>query len=568
MSITPLDMEKARSRETLPEDQSTLEVTQESEPRLESKDGLQPAAASEPKPTLELQSEDEYISGFKLILATGIVALAAFTMLLDTSIVVTAIPKITSDFHSLNDVGWYGSAYLLASSSLQPLTGKFYSQFSSKWTFLFFVGLFELGSLLCGVAQSSKMLIVGRAVAGLGGSGLMNGGLTILAACAPPEKRPTLLGFLNGFAQMGILIGPLLGGALTQYATWRWCFFINLPIGAIVAIILPFIHIPHKGAGKVPLTATFRSVFTVFDIGGFLLFAPTMIMFLLALEWGGTSYAWSSATIIGLFCGAAGNFGLFLWWEYKKGDGAMIPFGMIKRTIVWSSAMVTFFIGGTMMITSYYLSMYFQTVRGRSPAMSGVDLLPGIVTSLVFAVTSGILVSRVGYYLPISVVSATLNAISGGLISTWTPTTSTANWVGYQILAGVGRGSSMQMPIIAIQTALSQAENPIGMAIVIFAQQFGGSVWLAVASTAFSSSLENALVKYAPGIDPQVIIAAGATGYREVVPAASVDGVIKSYNEAINHDFYIAAGVAVASFIFSWGMGWKSVKAKKAQSAA
>jgi hypothetical protein len=293
-----------------------------------------------------------------------------------------------------------------------------------------------------------------------------------------------------------------------------------------------------------------------------------MIMFLLALEWGGTSYAWSSATIIGLFCGAAGNFALFLWWEYKKGDGAMIPMGMIKRKIVWSSALVSFFVGGVMMISSYYLAIYFQAVRGKTPTISGVDVLPGIVTNLVFAVLSGIAVTRLGYYLPFSIFGATLNAVSCGLISTWTPTTSTATWVGYQILAGVGRGSSMQMPIVAIQTALTQAENPIGMAIIIFAQQFGGSVWLAVASTAFSSSLKKAIGKYAPGVNPQVVIAAGAIGYREVVPAASVAGVIKSYNEAVNHDFYIAAGVAVATFVFSWGMGWKSVKAKKVQSAA
>ncbi|KUJ12632.1 MFS multidrug transporter [Mollisia scopiformis] len=566
MSITTQELEK-HSKEIDPEDQTSIEALQDAEPRLESKDGLQSTIAAEPKTSSAPDNEDadpEYIKGLKLAIVIGVVALASFTMLLDTSIVVTAIPRITSDFHSLDDVGWYGSAYLLSNSSLQPLTGKFYRQFSSKWTFLVFLGIFELGSLICGVAQSSKMLIVGRAVAGMGGSGLMNGGLTILAACSPPERRPTLMGFLLGFAQLGILLGPLLGGVLTQYTTWRWCFFINLPIGAVVAGILLLIQVPTRLAGKVPLTATFRSIFHVFDIGGFLLFAPSIIMCLLALEWGGSTYPWDSAKIIGLFCGAAGNFALFLYWEHRKGEGAMIPLAMFKNRIVWTSVVVAFFLGATMLITSYYMAIYFQAVRGRSPTMSGVDVVVGIVTTLICAVGSGILaVGRIGYYLPFAIGGAALNAIGCGLISTWTPTTSTGKWIGYQIIAGIGRGSGMQMGLVAISGALSAAENSIGMALLIFAQQFGGSVWLAVASTIFTNGLNKSLAKYAPEVDPKVVVNAGATGYRSVVPASAVPGVIQAYSQAVNYAFYLAAACGVAYFVFSWGMGWKSVKKPK-----
>lgn len=168
-------------------------------------------------------------------------------------------------------------------------------------------------------------------------------------------------------------------------------FFINLPIGAFVAVCLFLIHIPNQTAGKVHLERTLKSIFHVFDIGGFLLFAPTMIMFLLALEWGGSVYTWNSATIIGLFCGAAGNLLLFLAWEHKKGNGAMLPLGMIKRTVVWCSSLVTFFFGGALLITSYYLAIYFQAVGGRSPTMSGIDVLPGIIATLFAGVIAGIL---------------------------------------------------------------------------------------------------------------------------------------------------------------------------------
>lgn len=170
--------------------------------------------------------EYEWITGVKLWLVLSSLTLVCFLMTLDMSIIVTAIPRITSQFHSLTDVGWYGTAYLFANSAVQPLTGRLYSRFGSKHTFLVFLGIFELGSLLCGVAQSTNMLIIARAVAGLGASGLTNGALTILAASVPMHKRPPLMGIIMAVSQLGIVSGPLIGGALTQYASWRWCMFL------------------------------------------------------------------------------------------------------------------------------------------------------------------------------------------------------------------------------------------------------------------------------------------------------------------------------------------------------
>jgi MFS family permease len=343
---------------------------------------------TEDQPHTSHDDKEVFITGIKLYAVICAVTLVAFLMLLDMSIIATAIPRITTQFHSLPDVGWYGASYLLASCSLQPLAGKIYTIFNNKWTFLIFFSVFELGSLISGVATSSNMLIVGRAIAGMGSAGMTNGALTIIAACVPLQKRPIYLGFMMATAQTGIILGPLIGGLLTQYTTWRWCFYINLPLGGLVAAMLILISIPDKRA-KSDEKLTYRTVAAKMDLLGFVVFAPAAIQCLLALEWGGTRYRWSSPTIIGLFCGAAGTLALFLFVEYRKGDSAMVPFFMIRQRIIACSSVLMFFFAGSMFILTYYLPIYFQAVRGATPTMSGVYLLPSVLTQIIFAMSSG-----------------------------------------------------------------------------------------------------------------------------------------------------------------------------------
>jgi MFS family permease len=182
----------------------------------------------------------------------------------------------------------------------------------------------------------------------------------------------------------------LLGGALTEYASWRWCFYINLPAGGLVALFLFVIQIPShttKTTVKSTLTTTFKSL----DPIGFILFAPTAIMFLLALEWGGNTYRWDSAMVIGLFCGSAGSLVLFLAWEYTQGEEAMIPLPMIRRKVIASSCLAMVFAAANMLTASYYMAIYFQADRGVSPMLSGVYLLPTILSQMLFGVISGVL---------------------------------------------------------------------------------------------------------------------------------------------------------------------------------
>ncbi|KAF7534479.1 hypothetical protein G7054_g6169 [Neopestalotiopsis clavispora] len=499
----------------------------------------------------------EYITGIKLLIVMSSVALTCFVMLLDTSIISTAIPYITSEFKSLSDIGWYTAAYQLASASLQPLTGKFYTYFKAKWTYLFFLFLFEVGSLICGLASSSSMFIGGRAIAGLGGSGLMNGGMTIVAGAVPLEKRAFYTGLLLGVGQMGIICGPLVGGALTEYVTWRWCFYINLPIGGALGLILVFLSIPDLTV-KPPFTlALVRKTIPELDLIGFSLFAPAAIMFLLALQWGGNSHPWNSSVVIGLFVGAGVTAIIFAFWERRVGDRAMIPGGVVKQRIVWSSAVNGMAMMGIILTAAQYMPLYFQGVKGEGPAMSGVDMLPSILGQLTAVLLSGGLVQRLGYYLPFSVASGIISAIGNGLVSTYRPWTATAYWAGTQVLLGLGRGVGMQM--------CSPDTRRRGL-FDLLSKLLGRRPRRCRSSHFHAGPRVRARHSRTLGIIRAALAAgASADAVRALVPAGSpeLDGVLLSYSLAISKVFYLLIACSVVGLISAFGMGWVNIKKKE-----
>ena len=201
--------------ESIPRSQETSTSNQKEE--IGDLDGQTQDGLDSSMDSPETAKESTFITGIPLYLVNLSITLAAALLFLDTAIIATAIPRITDEFNSLPDVGWYGSAYQLGSAAFLPLSGKIFTHFSTKWSFLGFFAFFEFGSLLCGAAQNSVMLIVGRAIAGAGGSGLISGALTIIASCLPLDKRAAWTGVLMGFSQMGVVLGPILGGALTEY---------------------------------------------------------------------------------------------------------------------------------------------------------------------------------------------------------------------------------------------------------------------------------------------------------------------------------------------------------------
>ncbi|KAK9235157.1 major facilitator superfamily domain-containing protein [Lipomyces kononenkoae] len=510
-----------------------------------------PAAPAGPQPLPAIQ----------LWTIVAAVSLAGFIYSMDVAIITTAIPAITTHFKTIKDIGWYGSAYLITLCSCAPIMGKILQNYYSKYVFFVFVVVFEVGSLVCALAPTSTAFIIGRAIAGIGGAGLFNGGLAIVAASSTKEQRPGLVALVYAFSLLGSVIGPIIGGVFTEEVTWRWCFYINLPLGGVTLGAIMLIRVPDI-RDKTKLAKTFLGAMKRLDPVGFGLFAPTCIMLLMALQWGGTTYAWGSSTIIGLFVGFGVTLIVFCVWERRRGDSAMIPGSIMSQSVVWSSCVINMTQFASLWIFSYYLPVWFQTVRGFSPITSGAYYMATAAPIIVITMTTGFIAKKPNTSL-FMLVGNSIAAVGAGLITTFTPTSSTGVWVGYQVLSGLGRGITQQQPILAVQQGLEPTKIPVGVAMVLFGQFFGGGVFLALADTDLSSSLLAALPVDAPGANVTAIIDAGASGVRDVVTAEQLPGVIQAYNRAIDNTFYLGTATSAFAAIVALYMCFEHFRASK-----
>ncbi|OTA69676.1 putative efflux pump [Hypoxylon sp. EC38] len=507
----------------------------------------------------------EYPTGLKLGLITLALCLSVFLMALDNSIIATAIPKITDTFHSLPDVGWYGSAYLLTTAALQLLFGKLYTFLSIKWVYLTAIGIFELGSLICGVAQNSVTLIIGRAVAGLGSAGIMSGALLILAHSVPLAKRPMYTGLISAMYGIASVAGPLLGGVFTDKVTWRWCFYINLPIGAVTVLVI-LLFFPAPAQNK-PKDETLMERIKRFDPIGTIVFMPSIICLLLALQWGGREYPWKSGRVIALFVVFGVLMLAFIYVQHIQQDNATVPPRIMRKRTIWSSSLFAFGVGSGFFIMVYYIPIWFQSVQGVSAVDSGIRNLPMLISVVIFSMAAGVAVTVFGYYAPFMVIGTVLMSIGGGLLSTWKPDTTTGTWIGFQILFGAGVGLSMQQPLMAVQTVLDIKDVPTGTSILVFVQTVGGALFVSVGQTVFSNQLVQELATNVPNLDPTLVLNSGATNLQHVLPAEFIPGVILSYSNALTTAFIVGTALCTFTVFGSATIEWRSVKGKNVEAA-
>ncbi|OAP57427.1 hypothetical protein AYL99_08165 [Fonsecaea erecta] len=524
------------------------------------------ASAQDASKTTESETA-HHLTGSRLFLVLGGLGLAIYLFALDIAVISTAIPTITVQFNSTTAIGWYGAAYPLCLCSLQPLSGKLYANFSLKWTFFVFVSIFLLGSLLCGAAASSNMFILGRAIAGTGGAGIFSGCLSILAIVTPLSKRALYTAGFTSLFGVATITGPIIGGALTTKVSWRWCFFINLPIGAVTLVALAlFFKPPIRNSDKAPLRERILNI----DIIGCAIFMPTIVMALLALQWGGHQYPWKSATVIGLLCGFAGSATLFLVWEHRKADKAMIPFSILFQRSILLSCLFSSFMFGAYIVNIYYMPEWFQVIKGASPLHSGVMTLPAVCTQIVAASVSGLTINRTGWYNPWFFIGISFMAIASGLYTSLTTSTPHAKWITFLVFQGIG-GVAMQGPLLAVQAVLASKPQqiPVGISTVAFFQYFGASVFQSIALAIFQNQLVKSL-KQRAGLDNnqvQQLLNAGSGHARKTTINSfpeKLERVLWAYNKAITNVFYASMASAIVAFMLALGVEWKNIKAKPA----
>ncbi|KAG8860948.1 hypothetical protein FRB91_000144 [Serendipita sp. 411] len=514
--------------------------------------------------------EDRYITGFRLFLVFVGLLLSIFLVALDQTIIATALPVIASKFNSLSELTWVVSVYFFTQTGLVLTFGQLLTIVDSKLLYLFVIATFEIGSLFCAVAWNMPFLIFGRAIAGVGAAGIFISILTIISRVTRLEDRPILFGAFGAVFAVSSVAGPLMGGAFTDHLSWRWCFYINLPFGAvsILAVIVflksqPTIEIPGN-EGKTKL----QKWIGVDWVGTGLCLAMIMPL-LLALQWGGNSRPWNDKVVIALFCVFGVVLPAFVYWELRLGSRAIMPMWLYKRKSQIGCSATSFFVMMNLIVGTYYLPFYYQASRGRTPTQSGIDILPFMLTIILSAAISGAIINFTGRYIYFLRYATLISAVGAGLLFTLDIHTSSAKLIGYQIIYGLGVGCALQNTVIAIQTEWADRDEliPQATSIVTFFQLMGGILGIAIAGSVFANQLRSSLAIYAPGLDPHIAEAIKNT--LSVVSSLRPDQqaqVLMAYVKALNYVFIVSIPTSVLASLSAFLITDHNVKERGSKS--
>ncbi|KAK8075128.1 hypothetical protein PG997_009791 [Apiospora hydei] len=482
-----------------------------------------------------LENSNHEVKGWSLALLITGLSVVVFLISIDRTVITTAIPYITAEFHSTPDIGWYGASYLLTSCAFQPVFGRVFTSFHIKWSYMLAMCMFLLGSLISGVAPNSMTLIIGRAVAGFGSAGILTGSFVIIATGVPLKSRPIYSSIVGLMFGVGATVGPLIGGVFTDLAM---VFLYQPPPGAVTLIVMALVFHP---APQSHLHRPFLERLIDLDIIGNFILLSTSVMLFLALEFTTTGDSWGSAKIVGLFSGFGAGILAFATWQWWKQDGALIPPSIVMQRTVAAACLGL----------------------GYTAIQSGVGMIPYFVANALFSLFSGIFVSKVGYFTPPAILGSVIYIVGCGMFTLFHPNMSTSMWIGLQILASAGFGMSIQQGFTAVQTVLSKDDIAVGTASVVAAQSLGGAIFISVGNNVFQARLRSIIAAdNLDSIDVDAVVAAGATAFRHLVPPNELTRLILDYNGALQTVFLVAVPLASLALVANCCLEWNSVKGK------
>jgi EmrB/QacA subfamily drug resistance transporter len=505
-----------------------------------SRESTDDSADEAPEASLPAEPERLFTHRQILLIFSGLM-LGMFLAALDQTIVATALPTIVNDLHGLNHISWVVTAYLLTSTVSTPLYGKLSDQLGRKNIFQFAIVVFLIGSALAGLSQNMGELILFRGIQGLGAGGLMAMAFTIIADVVSPRERGRYQGYFGAVFAVSSVAGPLLGGVFTEHLSWRWIFYINLPIGIVALVVTSvFLKLPYR-----------RLKHRIDYLGATLLITGITTTLLLTV-WGGTTYAWTSPVILSMAGASAALIAAFIVWEHYASEPILPP--SLFHIGVFRVASTATFLGSVLMFGSIiYLPLYLQLVDGVSPTVSGLLLVPLMVGMMGASVSAGQVVTRTGRYKIFPVIGGLLMILGMYLLSGLTLHTSHLTMSVYVFVLGAGMGLSMQVMVLATQNSVEGRMIGTATSAITFFRSLGGAFGTSLFGAVFIARLTRWIPKLVPG-------AAGSSLHvnqsfsmspqqLHAFPPAVQHGILDSFVRSLHSVFLVGVPLAVVTFI-------------------
>jgi EmrB/QacA subfamily drug resistance transporter len=469
----------------------------------------------------------------------GAIMLATLLAALDQTIVATALPKIVSDLHGFEHLSWVVTAYLVGSTVTVPLYGKLSDLYGRRQLFIVAIMVFLAGSALCGIAQSMGQLIAFRALQGIGAGGLIPLSQAAIADLFSPRERGRYQGYISGMWGIAAVAGPLLGGTLADHASWRWIFYINLPLGAVALVVV----------ARTMQAQTHIREHSIDYLGAALL-SGGITAILLATVWGGTSYPWGSWQVAGTAAAGALLLVAFCLLEPRVKE-PLLPFEVFRNRVVFVACAAGLVIGALLFAVTIYAPVFMQDVLGSTATNSGALLIPLTLGWVVASVISGQLVSRTGRYRVFPILGSTLVLLGFVLLTRLGTGSTLATVSGYLIVIGVGMGVMFQVYVIAAQNAVQMSQIGVVTGQINFFRSMGGSFAVAGLGALLTHRLTVELAQHLGGtgarIDPNRVVQSGAAH----LPARIADGVQNSLSASLHSVFVVCVPIAALGLLLA-----------------